>query len=231
MLQLAFDFEYNDTAAQVAAAVYSDDFLDAAPVAAAQSIFDYVVEHKLLNKLTFIALKQAKIPPSLRDDATQEVHIAWSGIDVKADLDLSQICSYACLAGRHAAMRLRRDLGSVVALPSALFRKTKSLKSQSMLDGLGGYESPLNIEDFRDSAELVQEESDVMPLTAAAEMVARRLRRLTLTKTQVQIAKMILVQGMTTEATASHLDLTTNYVTRQVVIITNSLYEYDALAA
>lgn len=92
------------------------------------SVFDYLrkCDPPLDKKIIDIACSQRGVPPELKDDAAQEIAIMWS--QMKPDTKKykpGQIASYAHHMAQHAALRLRRELGSAVRLPGSAFRKRK----------------------------------------------------------------------------------------------------------
>ncbi len=92
------------------------------------SVFDYLrqCQPPLDKKIIDIACSQSGVPMELKDDAAQEISVMWS--QMKPDTKKykpGQIASYAHQMARHAALRLRRELGSSVRLPGSAFRKRK----------------------------------------------------------------------------------------------------------
>ncbi len=92
------------------------------------SVFDYLrqCQPPLDKKIIDIACSQSGVPMELKDDASQEISVMWS--QMKPDTKKykpGQIASYAHQMARHAALRLRRELGSSVRLPGSAFRKRK----------------------------------------------------------------------------------------------------------
>lgn len=92
------------------------------------SVFDYLrkCQPPLDKKIIDIACSQSGVPLELKDDAAQEISVMWS--QMKPDTKKykpGQIASYAHQMARHAALRLRRELGSSVRLPGSAFRKRK----------------------------------------------------------------------------------------------------------
>jgi len=92
------------------------------------SIFDYLrgCRPPLDKKIIDIACSQAQVPADLREDAAQEIRYMW--FTLKPDTSKyrpGQIASYAHRMAIHAALRLRRELGSSVRLPGSAFRKRK----------------------------------------------------------------------------------------------------------
>lgn len=92
------------------------------------SVFDYLrqCQPALDKKIIDIACSQSQVPMELRDDAAQEISVMWS--QMKPDTKKykpGQIAAYAHQMARHAALRVRRELGSSVRLPGSAFRKRK----------------------------------------------------------------------------------------------------------
>lgn len=92
------------------------------------SLFDYLSRctPPLTKKIADIACAQTAVPAELRKDAVQEVYLMWSGM--KPDtykFRPGQIAAYAHAMARHAALHLRRKIGSVTTLPGSAFRKRK----------------------------------------------------------------------------------------------------------
>lgn len=92
------------------------------------SVFDYLrgCQPPLDKKIIDIACSQSSVPGDLKDDAAQEIALMWS--QMKPDTKRfkpGQIASYAHQMARHAALRLRREIGSSVRLPGSAFRKRK----------------------------------------------------------------------------------------------------------
>lgn len=92
------------------------------------SVLEYLrqCQPPLDKKIIDIACSQSCVPSDLRDDAGQEIALMWS--QMKPDhgrFKPGQIASYAHLMARHAALRLRREIGSAVRLPGSAFRKRK----------------------------------------------------------------------------------------------------------
>ena len=99
-----------------------------AAVTGTTSLFEYLgsCQPPLDKKIIDIVLAQTKIPQDLRDDAAQEIRLAWSTLRPDtAKYKPGQIASYAHRIATHTALRLRRELGSSVRLPGSAFRKRK----------------------------------------------------------------------------------------------------------
>lgn len=86
-------------------------------------LYDKIAEMGLVRKLTDIALAQTKVPISLREDAAQEIHLAWASYRADTRLKPGQIASYANQIAHHACLRIRRELGLPVRLPGSAFRR------------------------------------------------------------------------------------------------------------
>src|SRR5690606_9831826 len=80
----------------------------------------------LERKIADIACSQTQVPNELREDAVQEIYEMWSNMrpDTKK-YKPGQVASYAHQMARHAALRLRRQIGSATCLPGSAFRKRK----------------------------------------------------------------------------------------------------------
>lgn len=130
------------------------------------SVFDYLrsCQPPIDKKIIDIACSQTNVPTDLKDDAAQEIAFMWS--TMKPDTERfkpGQIASYAHQMARHAALRLRREIGSSVRLPGSAFRKRKDgssyvtpgvlahaldwneLESWFQSDDLGNGETPMTI--------------------------------------------------------------------------------------
>lgn len=86
-------------------------------------LYSKIAEMGLVRKLTDIALAQTRVPASLRDDAAQEIHLAWASYRADTRLKPGQIASYANRIAHHACLRIRRELGLPVRLPGSAFRR------------------------------------------------------------------------------------------------------------
>lgn len=99
-----------------------------ATVVAGMSLFDYLCQCQppLDQKIIDIACSQNQVPPKLKDDAAQEIRLMWTTLT--PDIELykpGQIAAYAHRMAGHAALRLRREVGSAVRLPGSAFRRRK----------------------------------------------------------------------------------------------------------
>lgn len=78
------------------------------------------------QKIIDIVCFQNDIPQKLKEDAAQEIRVVWfMNFPDYATFQPGQIASYAHRVAGHAALRLRREVGSAVRLPGSAFRKRK----------------------------------------------------------------------------------------------------------
>lgn len=92
------------------------------------SVFDYLrqCQPPLDKKIIDIACSQCGVPLELKDDAAQEIALMWAQMKPDtARYKPGQIAAYAHQMARHAALRLRREIGASVRLPGSAFRKRK----------------------------------------------------------------------------------------------------------
>jgi len=100
-------------------------------------LYSKIAEMGLIRKLTDIALAQTRVPASLREDATQEIHLAWASYRADTSLKPGQIASYANRIAHHACLRVRRELGLPVRLPGSAFRRKPDGNTQVDLRRFG----------------------------------------------------------------------------------------------
>lgn len=213
----------NETAMSGIAVEDADDLSDA------PTVYDYLNEHKLLSKISAIALKKANVPSNLREDARQAIQVKWCLFKVNLSFAHSQICAYASKLGHDEALRIRREIGAVVSLPISMFVKSgnENIKNSVFAQSIGAALNPLDINDMIDSSEYAVEHDDSLLESVTSERVAMRLRRLTLTKTQRKIAMLICCNQMDIAVVAEQLNLTKAYVERMVSSVTTALLNYD----
>lgn len=99
-----------------------------AKITADMSVYDYLskCQPPLAKKIIDIACSQTQVPQSLHADAAQEISVMWSQMTPDTGkYKPGQIAAYAHQMARHAALRMRRELGSSVRLPGSAFRKRK----------------------------------------------------------------------------------------------------------
>lgn len=91
------------------------------------TLFEYLAncQPALDKKIIDIATAQTQVPHDLREDAAQEIRLVWATLKPDLKYKPGQIASYAHRVASHAALRLRRELGSSVRLPGSAFRKRK----------------------------------------------------------------------------------------------------------
>lgn len=92
------------------------------------SVFEYLARCSppLERKIADIACSQTAIPQELREDAVQEIYVMWSNMRPDTlKYKPGQVASYAHHMARHAALRLRREIGSATCLPGSAFRKRR----------------------------------------------------------------------------------------------------------
>lgn len=202
---------------------------DADDLSDAPTVYDYLVERNLLGKLTEISLKKASVPYHLREDAWQAVQVKWCYYKVNLNFPHNRICAYASMLGHDEALRIRRTIGAVVALPNAMFSKVgnEQLKSSVFAKSLGAALNPIDINDMSDSREYAVEDDESLFESVSTERVEKRLRKLTLTKTQRKIALLICCNQMDIAVVAEQLNLTKAYVERMVSTVTTALLNYD----
>ncbi|MDR5729916.1 MAG: hypothetical protein RB191_21090, partial [Terriglobia bacterium] len=92
------------------------------------SLLEYLAacQPPIHKKIMEIAMTQMRVPLELRDDAAQDITLAW--FEIKPDTSryqVGQIASYAHRIARHTSLKARRELGSPVRLPGSAFRKKK----------------------------------------------------------------------------------------------------------
>lgn len=88
-----------------------------------RSLYAKITQLGRAGKLLGSALKKARVPPHLHEDAKQEILHAWLLLEYDGTLSDGEISSYADKVGFTAALRYRRDMGGPVRLPGSAFRK------------------------------------------------------------------------------------------------------------
>lgn len=204
---------------------YSPAVLKTLSDAYADSIFAKLVEYGWLKKVTDIVLAKVKIPWHLRDDAAQCVHLKWCLSQAKPEFQKNQLAFFAYLAGQHAALALRRELGAVCVLPGALFREGKQ---SAFMESIGAAVNPIDVDEYKDSMELSIEASDMMHLSKVNEnLLTRRLGALSLSQKQMRVARMVLLEGLDASEIAHELDMRVVYVERLIKQVTLKLNNRD----
>lgn len=193
------------------------------------SVYQRLVDYGLLKKLTDIVLAKVSVPWHLREDAAQEVHAAWAGLQAKSNFARNQLARYAYMSGQHAALKLRRNIGAVVAIPGALFRTGRD---SSFMEAIGAAVNPKDVDDYRDSLDLSVEpqEYSMPPQQVSPEFFKTRLGSLQLSKSQRAVAERVLVRRMSAESIATELGVRVTYVERlisQVAVLLNEKDDED----
>lgn len=189
------------------------------------SIYEKLVEFGLLRKLTDIVMAKVSVPWHLREDARQEIHMAWYALRAKDNFERNQVAHYAYLAGQHAALKLRRTIGAVVVIPGALFRNGRD---SAFMESIGAAVMPRDVEDFRDSMEIsVDPEESAIMTRMSAEFFNQRVAGLQLTELQREVAYRLLVEQKTTRDIAGELGVQMSHLERLVTHVTNKIIARD----
>ncbi len=214
------------------------------------SLFEYLngCTPPLTKKIIDIACSQTQVPLELRDDAAQEISIQWS--QTRPDCRQykpGQVASYAHRMARHAALRLRRELGSSVRLPGSAFRKRKDgssyvtpgalaaplswneleswFQTDGLADGIGGGAPAfqgVDMEELAEAVESLEENGGAVVVDEEAETRKERGDHLKghiekLTQRQAKIMSM-LVEGDTYEEIMAALGIKKGVLMREIAI-------------
>jgi DNA-directed RNA polymerase specialized sigma24 family protein len=215
------------------------------------SLFEYLSQctPPLHKKIIDIACSQTQIPLDLRDDAAQEISIQWSQTRPDCrEFKPGQVASYAHRMARHAALRLRRELGSSVRLPGSAFRKRKDgtsyvtpgalaaplswneleswFQTDGLTDGIGGGATAFQGVDMDELAEAVEslEEAGSAAALVDDEAETRKERMDALTgnieKLTVRQAKIMtmMVEGDTYDEIMEALQIKKGVLMREIAI-------------
>lgn len=189
------------------------------------TVYQRLIDYGLLKKITDIVLAKVSIPWHLRDDATQEVHVAWAGLTARPQFQKSQLANFAYLSGQHAALKLRRTIGAVVTIPGAAFRTGRD---SAFMESIGAAVNPKDVDDYKDSIEL----SLVPELPAESWITERyffeRMEGLSLSAKQRQVAFKALVERQTTEDISKVMGMPIMYVERLLNQVTVKIEARDA---
>lgn len=196
------------------------------PLGEDASVFDVLAQNGLVQKLTRIVLAKAKVPPHLKKDAEQSIHLVWASIKANPKYECNQVAFYAYKAGESAALKLRREIGAVVAIPGALFRTGRD---SHLARNIGAAVQPRDIDDYRDSLELAEYDSMDFAIAPAitVEFLQERLAGLTLTAKQRAAAENVLVHKMPLESVALLMGLEERTVERMLNQTITRIYERD----
>lgn len=189
------------------------------------SVYQRLVDYGLLRKLTDIVMAKVAIPWHLRADATQEVHATWATLTAKPEFQRNQLARYAYISGQHAALKLRRTIGAVVAIPGALFRTGRD---SAFMEAIGAAVNPKDVEDYKDSLELSTEPIEDLQLSRVSNSFFEgRLGDLNLSAKQSLVARKALVERMAADDIAEELGMDLMYVERLLNQVTQKLLAKD----
>lgn len=87
------------------------------------NLYEYIKACSLDKKLIDIALAEKKVPDFLREDAAQDICMAWSKEKPNLQFEPGQIAAYAHKIAGQTALKCKRELGQAVRLPGSAFRK------------------------------------------------------------------------------------------------------------
>jgi hypothetical protein len=189
------------------------------------SVYQRLVDYGLLRKITDIVMAKVAIPWHLRADATQEVHVAWAMLKAKPEFQRNQLAHYAYISGQHAALKLRRTIGAVVAIPGALFRTGRDT---AIMEAIGAAVNPKDVEDYKDSLELSTDPADDLHLSRVSDsFFEERLGDLNLSSKQAQVARKALIERKAADDIAEELGMDLMYVERLLNQVTQKLVAKD----
>lgn len=217
------------------------------------SVYEYLRKctPPLDKKIIDIACSQSQVPGDLKDDAAQEIAMMWSQMKPDtARYKPGQIASYAHQMARHAALRLRRELGSSVRLPGSAFRKRKdgsSYVSPGVLAAALDWselESWYQTDDAADGPNAMAAGAGLSAVTAMDEdalvfqdatedlqrserLATLHARRDELTKRQFEIMT-ALVEGATYEEVMVEQGVKKGVLMREVAVASTILGVFDA---
>lgn len=189
------------------------------------SVYQRLVDYGLLRKITDIVMAKVAIPWHLRADATQEVHAAWAMLKAKPEFQRNQMAHYAYISGQHAALKLRRTIGAVVAIPGALFRTGRDT---AFMEAIGAAVNPKDVEDYKDSLELSTDPADDLHLSRVSDSLFEdRLGDLNLSTKQLLVARKALIERKAADDIAEELGMDLMYVERLLNQVTQKLVAKD----
>lgn len=190
------------------------------------SVYQALIDYGLLRKITDIVLAKVNVPWHLREDAAQEVHTTWAALVARPEFARNQLGRYAYMSGQHAALKLRRNIGAVVAIPGALFRTGRDT---AFMEAIGAAVNPKDVDDYKDSLDLSVDpvEFSEPPQTVTPEQFRQRLSGLVLSKSQRAVAERVLVRRMSAESIARELDVRASYVERLIGQVIQLLHAKD----
>jgi hypothetical protein len=193
------------------------------------TVYQRLVDYGLLRKITDIVMAKVAIPWHLRADATQEVHAIWATLTAKPEFQRNQLARYAYMSGQHAALKLRRTIGAVVAIPGALFRTGRDT---AFMEAIGAAVNPKDVEDYKDSLELSTEPTEDIHMSRVSDsFFNERLGDLNLSAKQALVARKALIERMAADDIAEELGMDLMYVERLLNQVTQKLLAKDEGAA
>lgn len=190
------------------------------------TVYQRLIDYGLLRKITDIALAKVSIPWHLREDATQEIHTAWAGLIAKPTYARNQLGRYAYLTGQHAALKLRRTIGAVVAIPGAAFRTGRDT---TFMESIGAAVNPKDVDDYKDSLELSIDQEMPTESWITENFFLERMEGLTLSAKQRQVAFLALVKRQSSEEISIAMEMPIMYVERLLNQVTAKIEARDAL--
>lgn len=184
------------------------------------SVYERLNHYGLLRKLTDIVLAKAAVPWNLREDAAQEIHVTWLGLNVKPEFERNQLARYAYMSGQHAALKLRRTLGAVVAIPGALFRTGKD---STFMESIGAAVNPHDVDDYKDSIELSIKNDELGDSIITPSFFEEKMLNISISPIQRDIAYRVLVERTPVDEIADELKISIETVERAIMHITSRL--------
>jgi hypothetical protein len=189
------------------------------------TVYQRLVDYGLLRKITDIVMAKVAIPWHLRADAAQEVHVTWATLKAKPEFQRNQLAHYAYISGQHAALKLRRTIGAVVAIPGALFRTGRD---SAFMESIGAAVNPKDVEDYKDSLELSIEPIEDLQLSRISDtFFNERLGDLNLSAKQSLVARKALIERRAADDIAEELGMDLMYVERLLNQVTQKLVTKD----
>ena len=85
-------------------------------------MLNFLTRNRLDRKLVDIALAETHTPPTLKEEATQEILLSWYKETALPKFNFSETASYAHKIAKTAALRIRRELGAAVRIPGSAFQ-------------------------------------------------------------------------------------------------------------
>lgn len=194
------------------------------------SIYDYLVEHKLLQKVVDVALYKASTPWHLRDDAAQELQSEWAQLKVRDGASTGEVLSFVYRLAPQQIRKYRLKMGACVRITEHAFRNPDS----DFMQSIGAAVCPGDIADYADHRDVavefregsLEDESDEPydPAECDARMTA-----LGLNDRQRQVAELLLA-GYDFDEIAAELDLTVNYIDKLMGRARCAARRFDAAA-